>query len=269
MIWKVVRPPAWAVFRTVSRLYLASRRNDYRYVFILGHMRSGSTLLAHILGTHPDVVCAGEMHISYVISDDFANLTLKASESLHRPILRATYIVDQINHDYVTDDVLQSNRLFRSVILIREPEASLKSMMNMLECQENEAVALYTKRLKGLARYGTVLGERAMVIEYDDLVDNSKETLAGLTKFIGLGAPLTVSYSTHRMTGRVSGYGDPSSNIKTGQIIRTIKHEITIGEDTLAAAASAFTKCREHLRKAGVKSVNSVMTSTKSFTAAR
>ena len=250
---KIVRLPVWAVFHAVSRSYLMLRDREYRYVFILGHMRSGSTLLAHILANHPDVVGAGEMHISYRTSADLPTLILKTCESLHRPILRETYVVDQINHDYVSDEVLLAKDVYRCIILLREPEATLKSMaalkrMNSASWHETQALKNYINRLETLTRYASILGQRALLVEYDGLVDHTEETLPALTKFLDLDPPLSPNYATHRMTGRVAGIGDPSKNIKTGRVIRTPKHDIAISKETLMAATSAFHKCRDKLR---------------------
>ena len=150
MIWKVVKPPLWTIFRLVSRFYLVLSKREYRYVFILGHVRSGSTLLAHILANHPNFVRAGESHISYQTADDLPKLVLQTCISLHRPILRETYVVEQINHPYVTNEVLLSGRVYKCIILIREPEATLKSIMKLLKCQEREALDVYISRLEAL-----------------------------------------------------------------------------------------------------------------------
>ena len=250
-LWKLVRPLVWAAFHTVSRLSLALSRHRYRYVFILGHMRSGSTLLAHILANHPDFVGAGESHISYQTADDLSKLVLVTCEQLHRPILRETYIVDQINHPYVANEALLSERVYRCIILIREPEATLRSMVKLLKCEEKEALDLYVKRLDPLIQYGLLLRGRAMLVEYDHLIDHTEETLAAITGFFGLNSPLTPNYATHRMTARVPGFGDPSTNIKTGRVVRTSSHDdITISNDTLIAGASAFRKCRDQLQSA-------------------
>jgi Sulfotransferase family len=250
---KIVRLPIWAVFRTVSRSYLMLRNRGFRYVFILGHMRSGSTLLAHILASHPDIAGAGETHLLYRTPADLPKLVLTTAEFLHKPILRETYIVDQINHDYITDDVLLAKDVYRCIILLREPEATLKSMaalkrLNSEPWQETQALRNYVNRLEMLSRYASVLGQRASLVDYDDLVDHTEETLAALTKVLDLDPPLSPYYATHRMTGRVAGIGDPSENIKTGRIIRTPKHEIAISEETLIAATTAYRKCREKLR---------------------
>ena len=251
LLWKVVRPVARAAFSTASRLYLIIGRPEYRYVFILGHMRSGSSLLAHILASHPDFAGAGESHISYRTAADLQRLVLQTSEFLRRPILRQTYIVDQINHLLVTNDVLLSAALYKCIILLRQPEATLKSMMKLLTCQEDEALDLYISRLKALTQYGLLLRERALLVEYDDLVDRPNQTLAALADFLGLDTPLLPTYATHRMTAR-EGYGDPSNNIRVGHILRTPTHEISISGDTLIAAVRAYHDCHEQLQIATV-----------------
>ena len=248
MIWKPVRAPAWTAFRAVSRGYLALSGRDYHYVFILGHMRSGSTLLSHILASHPDIVGAGETHVTYRTPADLQNLLLKTCEFLHRPILRETYVIDQINHPFVSDDVLRSERLYKCIILLREPEATLKSMIKLGIWEEKQAVELYVSRLETLVHYGLLLGQRAFLVEYDDLVERTDQTLAALTGFLSLESPLNSDYTTHRMTGRVSGYGDPSGNIKLGRIVRTPAHDVTLSEKTVSTASRAFQECHGQLR---------------------
>jgi hypothetical protein len=245
--WEIVKSPIRATFRMVSRLNLLVG-HEYRYVFILAHVRSGSTLLSHILSSHPEFIGAGETHISYRIPADLPKLVIKTCEFLHRPILRETFVVDQINHQYVTDEVLLSEQVYKCLILIREPEATLKSMVNLGLWDEKQALELYVNRLEALGRYGLLLKDRAALVEYDELIDHTEHTLAALTSFLSVDSPLTSNYATHRMTARVVGYGDPSDNIKTGQIVRTPDHQITISEDTLIAAACAFHNTRRRLQ---------------------
>jgi hypothetical protein len=120
--------------------------------------------------------------------------------------------------------------------------------MKLLKCQEEQALELYLSRLEALKQYGLLLGQRAMFVEYDDLVDHAQDTLAALTAFLNLDSPLSVDYATHRMTGRVIGYGDPCKNIKLGHIVRTAGHQVELGESTFLTAVRAFRQCREQLR---------------------
>jgi hypothetical protein len=247
MVWKIAKPPARAAFRLLSRACLTLSRRDYRYVFILGHMRSGSTLLAHILASHPDFVGAGEMHVQYDSTADLPKLVLKTCEFLHRPFLHEAYIVDQINHDLVTDEVLRSDKVEKCIILMREPEATLKSMLTLKSLNlrtEKDAMNIYMKRLGVLAAYGLVLKRRAWLVEYDDLVGRTEETLAGITNFLGVNPPFEPMYNTRRTTRRV---GDPSSNILRGRVARTPGHAHPVSDEALSEMRHAFLTCRRQL----------------------
>lgn len=240
---------ASALARRAPRLSLALQHR-YRYIFILGHMRSGSTLLSHILASHPDIVGAGETHIRYSAPADLAILVLKICVLLHRPVLRETYVVDQINHDFVTDDMLRSDTISRCIILLREPEATLPSLMEHQDLTERGAIDYYVDRLEQLIRYATLLRERAALVEYDDLVDKTELTLSALTEFLGLLSPLSPNYALHRMTARV---GDRSSNIKIGKVVRTPKRHINISRGIIATAADHYAKCRATILSAGAR----------------
>lgn len=219
-------------------------------------MRSGSTLLSHVLANHPDFVGAGETHLRYENEKDLSRLVLRTSELLHRPLLKETYVVDQINHAYFSKELLHSPRLYKCIILIREPCATLKSMMSLSIWEEQQAVEIYTRRLEGLAEYGKLLGSRAIVVQYDHLVDQTDHTLASLTKFLHLGTPLTSDYATHRMTNRISGFGDPSGNIKAGQIIKTTPHAAVLSTNCLEQASIAFHKCLNTLQNSSVETTS-------------
>lgn len=238
----------WAAFHSISHGYLALSGHNYRYVFVLGHVRSGSSLLSHILASHPDIAGAGETHITYQTPADLQSLVLKTCELLHRPILRQTYVVDQINHSYVSDSLLQSEQPCKYIILMREPEATLKSMVSLGEWGEEQSLELYESRLNELLHYGSLLRQRAFLVEYDDLLDRADHTLADLTNYLGLELPLAANYETHRMTGRVKGNGDPSNNIRLGRIVRTPAHHVTLRSSTVSTANAMFAKCRKQLR---------------------
>ncbi len=62
--------PIW-VF---NRLLKSEKR---KMLFVCGHMRSGSSLLLHILNTNPEVLGFGEMHIKYHSEKDFGRAVFK------------------------------------------------------------------------------------------------------------------------------------------------------------------------------------------------
>jgi hypothetical protein len=247
---KFAKKPIVAAFRKAVQWNLALRRSDYRYVFVLAHMRSGSTLLSHILTSHHDFAGAGETHTIYRTPADLPNLVVTTCEILHKLQLSGTYVVDQINHDeFLTDEILSSPQIHRCIILIRTPEATLKSMMNLFGMQDRVALGYYVERLETLVRYSSHLRERALLVEYDDLVDRTQETLAALTQFFAVDPPFTNKYVKSKVTGKV---GDPSQNILSGRIIRTQDHKESISAEVAEEAILAFRNCRRELLSAGV-----------------
>jgi hypothetical protein len=249
-----IKKPVFAAYRKVIQLNLALHGREYRYVFVLAHMRSGSTLLSHILASHPKFVHAGESYITYRTSADLPNLAIETCRRLRKIYLAAVYVTDKIVYDgFMTDEVLKSPLVHKCVIQIRSPESALQSMIDHYGWQEKLALDVYISRLDSLVRHGLILRDRALLIEYDDLVGRTERTLAKLTSFFGEPLPFEQNYKTNRMTGRL--VGDNSINIWAGRIIRTQPHKIDISSAALVQASTAFCDSRRRLLFAGVQSI--------------
>jgi hypothetical protein len=245
IVSRIARAPIAAGFRAAARVNLALRPREYRYIFILAHMRSGSSVLSHILTSHEDFVGAGETHTGYRTPADLPKLIPRTCQLLRKLQLNGTYLVDKITMDqYLSDEVLNSRLIHKCIILIRAPEGSLKSLIKRFQFHEKTALGVYVSRLQTLARYGTALRERALLVEYDHLLDRTEETLAGMTKFFGIDPPFKSNYNTHRATGKM---GDHSSNIFAGRVFRTRSHEQVISPEVLYEASLAFRNCRRQL----------------------
>jgi hypothetical protein len=246
----IVKNAIRAGFRKAAKVHYVLRWREYRYVFILGHMRSGSTVLSHILTSHPDFVGAGETHTKYETLADLPKLIPKTCELLRKIELGNTnYIVDQINHPYVIHQVLSSPTIYKCIIIIRAPEAALKSLMALFGWNEKRALECYVGRLAQISQYGWNLRERAMLVEYDDLVERTEDTLGALTRFLAVDPPFKSDYSKSKVTWKM---GDPSKNIFSGRIIRTKGHDKSISTQAMTQAANAFCQCRQELLSAGV-----------------
>ena len=125
--------------------------------------------------------------------------------------------------------------------MIRAPEGSLQSLISQYGTQYrvDEKVALreYVNRLATLARYGAILRQRAILVEYDDLVDRTDDTLNSLTRFLGASPSFTPNYATHKGTGKL---GDDSENIFAGRVIRTHRHENRISTEIVKRSLSSL-----------------------------
>jgi hypothetical protein len=82
------------------------------------------------------------------------------------------------------------------------------------------AIRYYCERLDVLLRYAEALRTRAFFMESDSLVDRTSQTLGDLSTWLELDQPLTPTYRTFPLTGRIF-LGDMSRNIMAGEIVHT------------------------------------------------
>lgn len=217
---------------------------DRRIALVLSHMRSGSSLLLHLLLQHPDVAGAGERNQRYRSHRDFDRLAADAYLAQRRFPRRARVFVDQINHDRFLDrPSLLEDAEVRPVFLLRRPKASLASMVRVLgrhyDFDLDAAERYYRRRLAGLGRLaeGTPRN-RAIVIRYEGLVDRPEPALAKLAAHLELGPPrLDSTYPTHRFTGRS---GDPSPRIRHGRIAPGPTRDLALSADAASRLESDY-----------------------------
>jgi hypothetical protein len=191
-------------------------------------MRSGSTLLLHLLVDHPAVEGYGERNHAYRSRTDFDRLRVDVCFRSGRWWRSPRYVADQINHDrYTPTPELVRTSGARCVILIRQPEAAIGSMVQVLgryypDMTLERAVAHYEDRLSSLRKLAgrlSLQGGPANVyfLTYEDLIERTDASLDGLTRFLELETPLDETYEVGPETGR---RGDPSPTIRTGRIVR-------------------------------------------------
>jgi hypothetical protein len=212
-------------------------------------MRSGSTLLLHILLTNPDMIGAGERQSIYRSHSDLDKLAIHSRIAQRAPFRRVKYAVDQINHDQMTPNIeLLRDERVRCIFLIRDPKETIQSIVRTfyVPWTVHQAVDYYTERLQTLARYATSLGSRMESMTYNELLTNSSSVLRRLEAFLGLNGPLREEYAIQRFTGR---RGDPSNKIREGRIVRDrVPVSIEIPDRDLARARYAYDACVKALR---------------------
>ena len=224
-----------------------------RYVLILAHMRSGSTLLNHILMSHADILGCGERNAAYTSADDLALLRFHAHYHRKQFFKPYRYFVDQINHNqFIQDaDFLNHPRIMK-IFLIREPAASVTSMVKVLGkyygTTLEQSVAYYTERLPRLAAYAQALQDarQAFFLTYDDLIQHTNASLLNLQKFLDLPTPLSEQYQTFEFTGK---QGDPGENIQRGSIYQAASPDrLDIPCEDLAKIQQAYEHCFDILK---------------------
>jgi hypothetical protein len=220
-------------------------------LFILSHMRSYSSVLSHVLGSHPQVDGYCETHLRYRFSFDLLRLKWRVRKLTGEP-LRGRYVLDKILHNYPVATAILDNPRTRGIILLRQPVEVVQSIVHMgrhLDLNEQNAnvanaTQYYVARLGQLAKLARAFGSRAAFLESETLVSRTEEALAFLQDFLGLDSPLERRYRSFLKTGK-PGYGDPSEMIHSGEIGRRSQQRpnYSIPSALLAQAVTAHSEC--------------------------
>lgn len=229
------KPLRIVLHRAVSLAFALRERflpRPRRFALIIAHMRSGSSLLDHLLLQHPLVAGAGERNAAYRDAGDLTRLVTDAYVAQRRLARRAAIFVDQVNHDRFLETaflerghpgspLLPTRDALRPIFLIRQPQPAIASMVDVLGQHYGftlaQAIDYYQARLQSLGDLVSELPrERCLWIAFEDLVTTPEPILRGLEHYLDLPMPaLTPTYPTHRFTG---GAGDPSEVIRRGTV---------------------------------------------------
>lgn len=206
---------------------LATRPFARRHLFLLGHMRSYSSVLGHILGSHPQIDGYCETHTRYRTRFDLWRLHHRVRKLTAEP-LDGDYVFDKILHEYpLARSILDSSRT-RGIVLVRQPCAAVRSIIETglsysptAWHRDFEQVARYYEtRLAGLLRLAEALRGRVVFLEAESLLSSTRAVLDQLGIFLELRSPLQPQYRVFAHTGKI-GFGDPSEAIWAGRVTVT------------------------------------------------
>ncbi|HTN26490.1 MAG TPA: hypothetical protein VL180_01765 [Burkholderiales bacterium] len=206
----------------LPRLYGAnSYLRTAGYLFVVGHMRSYSSLLAHILGSHPRIVGYAEMHQKYRNVLDLLELTRKVERTCDKSCA-GRYVLDKILHRQVLEERVMRRKDVRVIAIAREPEASVASILAIrsggIDSIEG-AIAYYLERMEALKQLSEMRDGDLAYVDGESILEESGASLRGLSSYLAIEPALRSEYSTFRLTG-VPKYGDPSEWIKAGRVVR-------------------------------------------------
>ena len=242
--------------------YGATARHRYTgsFILVISHMRSFSSLLCHILGSHPDISGYAETHQPYWMRSDLDRLARKVRELTgDEPLGR--YVLDKILHNETPiAPAILARPDVKCVFLLRNAEDTFRSILNMMHAfghtgkyaDPKHTLGYYSARLKQMEQYSMEVGNRALFVEAERLIDDTGTVLGGLSRWLALDRPLTAEYRTFAFTGS-DGYGDPSPNIRTGRVVTSAEERhrldvpISIPEDVLRRGTDAYAACRAAL----------------------
>jgi hypothetical protein len=232
-------------------------RSSRGYLFVLGHMRSYSSLLCHILGSHPQVDGYCETHVKYRTRLDLLRLRARVVKLTGEP-LRGRYVLDKVLHNYPFASSILRNPNTRSIVLLRKPVPTVRSIINMglhysdvAWYRDMDAVARYYEdRLGTLVQLAEQLRGRVMFVEAEALLDQTATVLRGLTRALQLNEPLQADYRRFAHTGE-RGCGDPSEVIATGRVNNAAREQrtpVVLPAGLSARLETAYEVCAASLR---------------------
>ena len=234
-------------------LLMVKRR---RYVFLLSHMRSYSSLIGHLLGSNPEIAGYTETHHSYKSDLDLVELALKIYHTNERR-LDGEILFDKVLHgNYEFSDSILKRKDVDLLFVIREPLSTVRSTVAMARRRKKpdwkgnpeKVGSYYSRRVGQLVELAGRPHNNSAFLLADDLMSRTDAVLENLGQFLKLDTPLTPNYNTFEFTGKPT-YGDPGRHISSGEIVKDRdKHEdIEIGPETTESIKAAYERGVEEL----------------------
>ena len=229
----------------------------YSRIFLLSHMRAYSSLLGHIIGSHPRINGYYEMHQSYLSDADLAQQI--ADYSQHDSLKPDShYQFDKLLHnDYRLNLSLPALQNVIIFIALRQPEPTIKSIIKLFQqkssddlyAQPTGATDYYLERLQTLSNFAQQHPQRYYYFDTENVCTDTDRLLSQLQQWIGMAEALSPEYGSFAKTG-VAGAGDTSPLIHTGKILPDFQEavdDVALDATLLQQATQAYQSCRQQL----------------------
>ncbi|WP_231568209.1 sulfotransferase family protein [Novosphingobium malaysiense] len=200
---------------------------QYRYrncLFVLAHMRCGSTALSNILCSRPDVSGYGETHVRH---DGRAALGQLALNQLRRGGRKpqADYLFDKVLHSRYDLEAPPEFFHARAVFMVRRPGDAIRSIVKLFRrVGKNEyrtqeaAAAYYVERLAALETlWRRFPPDRRIGLTHKALLRDPARQLAAISARLKLVPPLVNRYDSPPAS-RQGGGGDPLTSGRYARI---------------------------------------------------
>lgn len=229
-------------------LSLAPQCRFDRCLFLIGHMRCGSTALANILCSRAEISGYGESHVIYDVNAAPGSLALNQIGK-RRWKARARYLFDKILHNNLDDAPPEAFFGARAIFISRDPDAAVPSLVNLFRsigsseyATPAEAATYYSERLRRMgALWAAFPPARRISIAHDDLVSAPDAELGRLGAFLHLSPGLSNSYS-HPRRAFGPGAGDP---IRAPKLTRIVAAGNRSGPDEPQFSAAEMSRARD------------------------
>ena len=208
-------------------LIFFNKKSIINRIFIIGHMRSGSSLLVQLLRNNKEILGFGESHLIYSRPIIIDHLYYKSSfyNNIFLPLRKHKFVLDKILHSHYLPEsnwyYIQKYNV-KIIFLFREPSGAINSLQKSLGLDIDKSIKHYTGRLNYIADLSSYLDERNIdyhTLTYNELINNPDVELQKLKEFLHLETNLDRKYKIQHTTGK-KGFGDFSPNILSGEILK-------------------------------------------------
>lgn len=251
-----LRELAKATMGGVTRGLNAQCRFD-RAVFILAHMRCGSTALSNVLCSRPEISGYGEAHIAYRSSRDLGRLVVnQLLRNAWKP--RADLLFDKVLHNRHDVDVPEAFFGARAIFLCRRPEDAIPSIRKLFTglgrdeyTTDDEAASYYETRVNRLADLWKAFPpDRRIGLDFEMLTGNTEESLDRISGFLEFEPPLQNSYKSHAASV-AGGGGDPNVSSKLDRIAPGPSRlddgsQLDLKQSRLESVRKSYHRLRQH-----------------------
>lgn len=193
-------------------------------IFILAHMRCGSTALSNILCSRSDVSGYGEPHIQFETPDALGRLVVnQALRGEWTP--RARHLFAKNLHSRLDRNPDPGFFEARAIFIARQPIPTIRSIRKLYSTLERseyetdrEAAEYYIRRLNTLLHHWERFkADRRVGLTFDALISDPDTALDTISTRFGFDPPLENRYES-RAASLQSGAGDPIASWRSDRI---------------------------------------------------
>ncbi|SFM23577.1 hypothetical protein SAMN05421721_10137 [Ectothiorhodospira mobilis] len=228
-----------------------------RHLLLFSHMRAKTSLLSHLLGSHPEISGYYEMHIGYYSPRSLLKARL-LFHSLHPDAPATRLYFDKILHNRhrVHHRLLNASGV-RPIFMLRSPVETLSSIMRLYKgrahdghlATEEGALGYYLQRLDGLVDLaGALQRDDVLYIDAEALSRDIDAVTRLLSEALGLSVRIPTEYQIMKLSGQV-GHGDSSVNILAGKVLSesAIPQSLSLSHGTVLMARQRYSFLRKTL----------------------
>jgi hypothetical protein len=238
----------------MKRFYLALR--PHRHILLLSHMRAYTSLLGHILGSHPSICGYYEMHIGYYSWKSLVRQKLiYFRDEPSKPGFEAMFDKVLHNDHGVLTDVLDMPRV-STIFALRHPGKVIPSILRLYSSADpthefnSEAFATnyYIERLKELERLASTMKKDFFYLDAEAVRQTPREALDKLGHWLELATPLSEKYELQNKTATDKA-GDNSERMGKGEIVKESSeaNAFTVSQELIDRASPVYERVRNSL----------------------